>query len=70
MDLYAGPNFAIQDIDDGVNPVLNDTAWGAALGYRYLPKPYMALRVEARYRKWSTRNLDEWGLALALGVLF
>jgi opacity protein-like surface antigen len=67
--LYAGINAAYQNIDTSGSSS-SDTAWGAALGYRYRPIPQMALRAELRYRSWNTRNMDELGLGFALGVVF
>ena len=65
---YLGPNLSVEMLDVGGN-VTTSWAWGGAVGFRYLPLPFLALRVEGRYRQWSTANIDEVGVAVAMGVV-
>jgi hypothetical protein len=47
-----------------------DFAAGGGLGYRIKPVPFFALRLEARYRYWTSQDIHEFGLALGFGVVF
>jgi len=64
---YAGPTLAmLRTTASGTT----STDWGAgvAAGYRVLPTSQLSLRLEARYRRWWTSNIDELGIALVVGV--
>ena len=66
--LFVGPSAAVQYLD--VGGVSNtDYAFGGAFGYRFRPRPFLAIRVEGRYRYWTNQNIHEVGLALGVGVV-
>ena len=66
--LFVGPSVAVQYLDIG--GVSNtDYAFGAAFGYRFRPKPFLAIRLEGRYRYWTNQHIHEAGLAIGLGVV-
>jgi len=68
-NLYGGLTVGFQDLD---SPTLTRSAWGfgPAVGFRYAFGPFFVARIEALYRHWSQLSVNEWGLALALGVHF
>jgi subtilisin family serine protease len=66
--VYAGPNVAHHRHTIGTT-TNTDWAWGGALGLRYKPTPFLALRVEGRYRYWTSQSIHEWGVAFGFGVV-
>ena len=42
---------------------------GVAFGRRLTPRPFLAVRLEARYRRWFSNEIDELGLAIGFGVV-
>ena len=42
---------------------------GGAVGFRFLPTPHLALRVEGRFRSWDSGGPDEVGISVGFGVL-
>jgi subtilisin family serine protease len=67
---FVGPSVAARVLQIGTGPTQTDFAAGIAVGYRLLPLPFLALRLEGRYRRWFTTPVtDELGLALAVGVV-
>jgi hypothetical protein len=68
--VYGGANIAMRVLAVGGGPTTTDFGAGLAVGYRMLPLPFLALRLEGRYRRWfTTPAIDEIGLALAVGVV-
>ena len=65
---YVGVNLAYEFEDDGTVSQ-SDVAAGFAVGVRFFPRPFLALRIEASYRRWVDRKLDEYGLGAGFGVL-
>jgi hypothetical protein len=66
---YIGPSGALQARQVG-GTWSTDFAAGGGLGYRIKPVPFFALRLEARYRYWTSQGIHEFGLALGFGVVF
>jgi len=66
---YVGPSGAAQARQMG-GIWSTDIAAGGGVGYRVKPVPFFALRLEARYRYWTSQDIDEFGLALGFGVVF
>jgi hypothetical protein len=66
---YIGGNVAATVIDATGADSQNDLAFGAAVGYRALPKPHVAVRVEAGYRRWLDLDFNEITAALIFGVV-
>jgi hypothetical protein len=67
-NFYAGPGVAVRSLTIGSTSTTGG-ATGFAVGIRWLPRPFLALRLEGRYRYWPSPNLHESGLALAFGVV-
>ena len=66
--LYAGPNLAHDRATTG-GTTSTDWGWGGALGLRFKPRPFLALRLEGRYRYWTSQSIHEWGIAFGFGVV-
>jgi len=67
--VFAGPNFAVEKVSPAGGTSTSSHAFGAAVGYRFTPLPYLALRLEGHYRKWSGGGPKETGVALGFGVV-
>lgn len=67
---YVGIQAAVDRVSISGGTSTTDWAWGAAIGVRYLPTSFFALRAEALYRHWPTSSPTELGLALGAGVVF
>jgi len=65
--LYFGPNLAVRHVSS-VSPSTT-TGLGLAVGWRYLLKPFLAVRIEGLYRHWTSQSLNEVGVAVGLGVV-
>jgi len=66
---YLGVSFAYEHRSGSTGPTINDEGFGVHLGYRKRLGGPIAVRLEGRYRHWSDRSLDEWGVAFGLGVV-
>ncbi|NIN71934.1 MAG: hypothetical protein GTO46_08415 [Gemmatimonadetes bacterium] len=47
----------------------SDFAVGGTVGYRFLPRDFMAIRIEASYRRWFDFELNEINGAIILGFV-
>ncbi len=67
---YVAVNVAYQTISDGTS--INGEGVGGVLGYRFKVKNSLAIRFDARYRRWFSdfKDLNEIGFGLGLGATF
>lgn len=67
---YVAANVAYQTLSDGTS--INGEGLGGAVGYRIKVKNSLAIRVDARYRRWFSdfKDLNEFGIGLGLGARF
>jgi hypothetical protein len=66
---YLGGNLALTVIDVSGADSENDFALGFAVGYRALPTPNVAVRIEGGYRRWLDFELNELNAALIFGIV-
>ena len=70
---YLTANGAFQTVSTGGGgPSINGPGLGAGLGYRFKVKNSLAIRADARYRRWFSDfdGLNEFGFGLGLGATF
>lgn len=67
---YLAVNVAFQSVSDGVT--FSGPGVGAAVGYRLVVKHSLAIRFDARYRRWFSDfdELNEIGFGMGLGATF
>lgn len=68
---YVGATAAFNSIDLGdLTDSETDFAVGGTVGYRILPRPNAAIRLEAGYRRWLDFEINEIDAAVIFGVIF
>lgn len=67
---YVAADVAFQSVSDGQRSI-SGPGGGGAIGYRFKIKNSLALRVDARYRRWFSdfEGLNEFGIGVGLGAL-
>lgn len=67
---YVAANFAFQSLSDGSS--FSGPGVGAAVGYRFKVKNSLAIRFDARFRRWFSdfKDLNEIGFGLGFGATF
>jgi hypothetical protein len=64
---YIGFNGSFFSISNGSSE--SDFAAGGNVGYRLLPRDFLAIRFEAGYRRWFDFELHEINAAIIIGVV-
>lgn len=66
---YLAANVAFQTISDGSS--VSGPAVGGAVGYRFKVRNNLAIRLDARYRRWFSdfKGLNEFGIGLGIGAI-
>ncbi len=64
---YLGFNGSFFSISNGSSE--SDFAVGGNVGYRFLPRDFLAIRVEAGYRRWFDFEMHEINAAIILGIV-
>jgi len=66
---YFAANIAFQSVSNGQS--ISGPGAGAAIGYRFKVKNSLAVRIDARYRRWFAdfKRLNEFGIGVGLGAL-
>jgi hypothetical protein len=67
---YLAADIAYQSVSSGRS--ISGPGAGGAIGYRFKIKNSLALRVDARYRRWFSdfKGLNEFGFGVGFGALF
>jgi hypothetical protein len=69
---YIAANAAYESLSTGGGgPSANGPGLGASLGYRVKVKSRLAIRLDARYRRWFSdfANVNEFGIGMSLGAI-